>query len=73
MPDPTPPPPSDLSRGQWWQLASGRTVQVCRVFFSEEDGAYVANVRHLDENNVMAHGSFEVLAALLIRTAKNIR
>lgn len=59
------PPPPDIARKQWWKLPSGATVEVCRVQYSEEDGAYIATVRRLDENNTMSLGSFDVVASLI--------
>ncbi len=66
------PPPPDIARKQWWRLPSGATVEVCRVQYSEEDGTYIATVRHLDENNQMSAGSFEVVASLITRTGKKV-
>lgn len=68
-----PPAPQGIARKQWWTLKSGATVEVCRVRYSEEDRAYIATVRRLDENNTMALGSFDVVATLILTTGKKVR
>lgn len=64
--------PHGLERKQWWRLPSGTTVEICRVQYSEDDGAFIATVRRLDENNTMALGSFDVVASLITRTGQKV-
>lgn len=68
----TPDPPSGIERRQWWLLQSGVTVEVCRIFWSDDDERYIANVRKLDANNTMATGSFNMVADLILRTGKKV-
>lgn len=57
----------------WWQLASGRIVQICKLWHCAETGRVIATVRYIEnEDGDLSPGSFDMALRAITHYARRV-
>lgn len=56
----------------WWVLASGSTVQICKLWHCGDSGRMMASVRYVDEDGNLAINAFDMALSNITRFGRRV-